>query len=149
MIENKIDKKKHLDELVYNQLKHILSNRRLLYNDLVRISKHISTSIFDENKCCIWNGYVTNAKISHGGIYVNFFFRKKKVALHRLLYENFVEPLDDDCYLKFTCKNKKNRGKCCNINHMTKHKYNIIEDQYDNKPIKTSTDTLDLLTLKF
>ena len=154
MIENKLEKKKYLRELVSNQLKHVPSGRRLVYSDLSRISKHITISVFDEDNCCVWGGYVTNAKNSHKGVYVNFFFRNKKVALHRLLYENFVGPLGDDYYLKFTCDNQGNRGKCCNVNHMVKHKYNNIEESCDDKPVtkniqKKSTDTLDLLTLRF
>lgn len=147
MVDEELEDKKYLKELVSNQLKHVRSGKRLSYTDLCRIAKHINSSIFDTDACCIWDGYVTNAKNSHKGVYVNFFFRKRKVALHRLLYENFMEPLGDDYYLKFTCDEQKNKGKCCNIHHMTKHKYNVENDQ--DATIKTSTDTLDLLTLKF
>lgn len=123
-----LEKKKFLKELVNNQLKNVPQNRRLIYKDLARITKYIETSIFDEDECCIWDGYVTNAKNAKKGTYINFFFRNKKVALHRLLYENFVESLGDDYYLKFSCKDDENKGKCCNINHMTKYKYNTIND---------------------
>lgn len=124
-----LEKKKYLKELITNQLKTVPLNRKLIYKDLARITKYIESSIFDEDKCCIWDGYVTNAKNSKKGTYINFFFRNKKVALHRLLYENFVGPLGDDYYLKFICENEENKGKCCNIHHMLKYKYNInIED---------------------
>ncbi len=53
-------------------------------------------------------------------VLLNFYFRNKKVALHRLLYSNFVAPLDSSEYLKFNCDNK---GICCNINHYEKYKY--------------------------
>lgn len=85
-----------------------------------RICKYIDTSIFDKNKCCLWNGYITNINNSNKGTYVNFYFRNKKVALHRLLYSNFVAPLNSSEYLKFNCDNK---GICCNINHYEKYKY--------------------------
>ena len=50
--------------------------------------------------------------------YVNFYFKDKKVALHRILYHNFIGLINDGEYLKFTCEN---RGKCCNINHFIKY----------------------------
>jgi hypothetical protein len=42
---------------------------------------------------------------------------RKKKALHRLLYCNFIGDLYDSEYLKFTCDNK---GKCCTLNHLKK-----------------------------
>jgi len=42
------------------------------------------------------------------------------VALHRLLYINYVGELDDDEYIKYVCMNK---GRCCNIHHIKKFKY--------------------------
>jgi len=77
--------------------------------------------MFDKNICCLWNGYVSNAHSSSKGTYINFYFRTKKVALHRLLYCNFVEALENNEYLKFTCDNK---GTCCNLKHIKKYKYN-------------------------
>jgi hypothetical protein len=127
-----LEKKKYLKELVTNQLKTVPPNRRLIYKDLARITKYIDSSIFDD-ECCIWDGYITNAKNAKKGTYINFFFRNKKVALHRLLYENFVGTLSDDYYLKFSCENEENKGKCCNVNHMLKYKYNAcIECGNDN-----------------
>jgi len=123
-IKNEYKKKKIFDELINKQLKNINIERKLFNKDLRRIVKYIDNDIFDDEKCCLWNGYVTNELNSKRGTYVNFFFRNKKVALHRLLYENFVEPLGDDNYLKFSCDNSDNYGKCCNINHMVKYKYN-------------------------
>lgn len=136
-----LEKKKYLKELVTNQLKTVPPNRRLIYKDLARITKYIETSIFDENVCCIWDGYVTNAKNAKKGTYINFFFRNKKVALHRLLYENFVGQLGDDYYLKFSCENDENRGKCCNVNHMLKYKYNTNEEICGTcEPVKKKSD---------
>ena len=56
-------------------------------------------------------------------IYINFYFNKKKIALHRLLYINYVEDVSPNEYIKFLCDNK---GKCCNINHMKKYIARII-----------------------
>jgi hypothetical protein len=126
-----LEKKKFLRELVSHQLKNVPPNRRLIYKDLARITKYTELSIFDENNCCIWDGYVTNVTNAKKGTYINFFFRNKKVALHRLLYENFVEQLGDDYYLKFSCENEENKGKCCNVNHMIKYKYNSNVDDED------------------
>lgn len=111
-----------IKELIKNQIKGIPKGKRLSYSDLIRISERINSSIFDEDHCCLWRGYVTNSRPdkNHKGAYVNFYFKKKKVALHRLLYANFKELLDDDCYIKYTCDNK---GSCCNINHMVKFAY--------------------------
>ena len=107
-------------ELIKKQLPDIPSQWKLNINDMKRICKYINTSIFDEDDCCIWNGYITNMNNSNKGTYVNFYFRNKKVALHRLLYSNFVAPLDSSEYLKFNCEHK---GICCNINHYEKYKY--------------------------
>lgn len=117
------------DELVVNQLKVVPKNCRLQCDDLKRLSKYISTSIFDKNECSLWSGYITNVKHINKGNYVNFFFQKKKVALHRLLYVNFVDTLDKDEYLKFSCSNK---GKCCNIHHFSKFKFFKCKTKTEN-----------------
>ena len=52
---------------------------------------------------------------------LNFYFNKKKIALHRLLYINYIGEISNKEYIRFTCDNK---GKCCNINHMKKYSYN-------------------------
>lgn len=117
-------------ELIKRQLSETPPQWKLNINDMKRICKYINTSIFDPNQCCIWNGYITNINNTNKGTYVNFYFRNKKVALHRLLYSNFVAPLDSSEYLKFNCENK---GICCNINHYEKYKYsknNSIAKKY-------------------
>lgn len=119
-IEND-DNNIYLKELIKKQKKNISNDKKLDYNDIKRISKFLSSSIFDENKCSIWNGYITNEKNQSKGTYVNFYFNKKKIALHRLLYINYVEDVCNNEYIKFSCQNK---GKCCNVNHMKKYVYN-------------------------
>jgi hypothetical protein len=111
-------------------MNNIATNKKLQLSDIKRISNRINSSIFDENICSVWSGYITNTNNTCKGMYVNFYFRKKKVALHRLLYCNYVGDLNDDEYLKFNCENK---GRCCNIHHMNKFKYNINEN--DNEEL--------------
>jgi hypothetical protein len=103
------------------QLSNVNSTKKLTYNDIKRISKFLTSSIFDEVQCSIWNGYITNEKNQIKGTYINFYFNQKKIALHRLLYLNFIGDILNTEYIKFSCVNK---GKCCNIHHMKKYSYN-------------------------
>ena len=110
-----------LEELKKNQRNDISDDKKLKEKDLKRIIKYTDASILSSNECVMWKGYITNNK----GLYVNFYFNKKKMALHRLLYINFIGNLYDNSYLQFTCKNK---GACCNINHIKiKRKNNSIK----------------------
>lgn len=118
--QEKIPKNEILQQLIQHQLPNIEDSQRLKSNDLKRICKYINHTIFDEEHCCIWDGYVTNINNDAKGTYINFYFRGKKVALHRLLYINFVESLNDDEYIKFSCPNK---GACCCIYHLKKFSY--------------------------
>lgn len=141
-------------ELLEQQQKKIPSDSRLQYDDLKRITKYIDTSVFDNTECCIWHGYITNDKSTNKGTYINFYFRGKKVALHRLLYVNYIGSLEKDEYLKFTCDNK---GKCCNIHHMKKFKYrkkietdeiptkNMIKQEIKNNETEKKNDVSRLL----
>lgn len=128
------EKNKLLNELISKQIKdsNLYPKKKLQYNDLKRICKYINGSIFDENKCCIWNGYITNENKPNKGTYINFYFNRKKIAIHRLLYINFVGNLNNDEYLKFSCENK---GKCCNVTHLKKFKF-YKEEENDKKIIK-------------
>ncbi len=110
-----------LKELLLNQLKNINPNKKLNYGDMKRISKFLTNSLFHDTVCSLWNGYVTNEKNQTKGTYINFYFNKKKIALHRLLYINYIGEISNKEYIRFTCDNK---GKCCNINHMKKYCYN-------------------------
>ena len=136
-----------LNELLERQNKNIPSNVKLGFNDMKRITKYIDTSIFSNN-CCIWNGYITN-KGTTKPIYINFFFRDKKMALHRLLYKNYIGDLKDDEYLKYSCENK---GTCCSLSHMIKYKYKENEIQTSNVKFDLkhadSVDSLEI-TLNF
>ena len=141
-------------ELVNNQLIHVPTEKKLQLSDKKRIARHITSSIFDKTKCALWTGYITNANNICKGLYVNFYFRKKKVALHRLLYANYVGTITDDIYLKFNCEN---RGKCCNIHHMNIFKYitndkpedDNKDDNKENNTPDIQTDSDSIFTLKF
>jgi hypothetical protein len=134
-----MDTNKILFELTKYQMKDIPVDKKLLLNDLKRISKYLTNSIFTNNitDCAIWTGYVTVIKNDEKNSYVNFYYRGKKYALHRLLYQNFIGELSDSEYIKFRCANK---GKCCNINHF----YKIHNDDnycHENKNYRTLTPT--------
>ena len=106
---------KLFQELITNQRQDCNLNKKLSLQDIKRVSKNITKSIFDNNECSLWKGYVTNKSNEVKTSYINFYFRHRKVALHRLLYENYVSNIPDNQYIKYSCKNK---GICCNINHM-------------------------------
>ena len=117
-------------ELIKNQRKNLILDRKLKISDLRRISSYLSTSIF-EKKCTIWNGYITEFK--NKSYYINFYFNGKKHALHRLLYYNFIDDIADNEYLKYKCTDK---GMCCCIFHFTKinhvEKQDNLLEKFDN-----------------
>ncbi len=102
-------------ELITKQRQDCNLNKKLSLQDIKRVSKNLSNSIFDDNCCSLWKGYVTNKAKEGKTSYINFYFRHRKVALHRLLYENYISNINDNQYIKYSCDNK---GVCCNINHM-------------------------------
>ena len=112
MVENSII----LSNLIKNQREDINLDKKLSFKDLNRISYNLNTYIFT-NECSIWNGYITNINSKKKNCYISFFFKNKKVSLHRLLFANYVEDINDNEYVKYICNNK---GKCCTINHMKK-----------------------------
>ena len=120
---------KVLSELLSKQLNKVDKNKRLDYKDIKRLSKYLTDSIFQKDKCVLWTGYITNKNNFEKGVYINFYFRNKKYALHRLLYVNFIGNLYDDEYLRFTCENK---GCCCNVNHLYKIEKNNKISQTKN-----------------
>ena len=65
-----------------------------------------------------------------------FILIKKKIALHRLLYINYIGYVSTNEYIKFSCPNK---GKCCNINHMKKYLY-CNNDNSKNKYVNNIND---------
>lgn len=112
------NKYKLLNSLVKCQIDSGLPDKTLSYTDLRRISLKLTNSIFG-SRCSIWKGRIRQ----HHGKYTSFYFKGKKRVLHRLLYINYVEPLEDSEYISFTCKHPG----CCNVSHMFKKKGENIE----------------------
>ena len=129
--KNKIKNNLIFKEMINKQLKDVDPLKKFKLNDLHRICKYVHSSIFSKDSCCVWTGYITNKYNLVKGTYINFYFKNKKLALHRLLYINFVESLANDEYIKFTCNNK---GICCNVNHLKKHKYNKKNKVENDEP---------------
>ena len=110
-------------KLTKHQRKDIYFDK-LSPSDLRRICNGIDDFIMpSHNNCVIWNGYIS--KYKRKSRYINFFFDCRKRALHRLLYHNYIDEINDGDYIKYTCDN---RGVCCNVNHMYKLKYDKYKD---------------------
>lgn len=124
--------------LLEKQRKDVPITKKLRYNDMKRLCKYIDSNIFDENVCTLWNGYITNVENVNKGVYINFYFKGKKIALHRLLYINFIGDLANDEYLKYSCENK---GKCCNVTHLQKFKYTKNKELNETKETITKKQT--------
>ena len=130
-----------LSKLIKHQRTDIPLDKKLAFNDLNRISYNLPFDIFTD-ECCIWKGYITNLKSKTKNCYISFFFKNKKVSLHRLLYANYIEDIHDNEYIKYTCGNK---GKCCTINHMKKV---INEDNADDQPADLNINIVETIPEK-
>ncbi len=122
------------EELIKKQRKNCKEGKKLTLQDIRRITKNLRTSIFDVSCCSLWEGYITNKNKDSKTSYINFYFRHRKVALHRLLYENYVSDIEENQYIKYNCSNK---GVCCNINHM----YTIEPEEPKNDKKEKSKKT--------
>ncbi len=122
-----------LNELMINQRKDVYYAKKMTYKDLNRLIKYVDKSLFGE-ECCIWKGYVSCPNTDNPNYYINFFFKNKKVGLHRLLYSNFVGEINNNDYIKYICINQ---GKCCNIRHFVK--FSSDNDDDDNS-VKYNSD---------
>ena len=140
-----MNKNNILSEMLEKQLKDITETKKLSYKDLIRILKYLNSSIFDDSLCSIWTGYVVNDEDTKSS-YINFYFKQKKVSLHRLLYINFVGPLLDNEYLKFKCRN---RGRCCNINHLIKMSKEEKDKEKEDKMKKEKEELKRSFTIEF
>lgn len=122
-----------LSKLIKNQRNDLPLEKKLAFTDLTRISNNLPSDIFSD-ECCIWSGYITNLKSKKKNCYVSFFYKNKKVSLHRLLYANYIGAINDNEYIKFKCNNK---GTCCTLNHMkkvaTEKEAENTEDELSNK----------------
>lgn len=108
-------KDKIYSNLINNQI-NINLEKKLTMSDLKRISGNLNDDIFGDN-CSIWKGSITNINNEKKNNYISFFYKNKKVALHRLLYSNYIGVLNDNEYIKYNCINK---GSCCTLKHFTK-----------------------------
>ena len=128
----KVNKNKLLTEICLKQKKDAEKKYFLELNDIIRLLKNLDNSIFNLDECVIWKGYLTKCN-NNKSCYVNFYLKKRKLALHRILYINFIGKLDNKHYLKFTCDNP---GKCCNVNHILKVCDEITDNNIKNDIIK-------------
>jgi len=116
------DKNKIYENLIKNQLSNMDNKYRLNLSDLKRIADNLLDDIFG-NECSIWCGpIITNP---NNKSYISFFYNNKKISIHRILYKNYINNLNDNEYLKYTCNNQ---GICCCINHF----YKVNEDKSDS-----------------
>lgn len=141
----KLPNVKIIDELINNQLNDIAEDKKLSLSDMIRMSKYLNSSIFDKNKCSIWQGYITGLNKKYkSSIVVYFYFQNNKTNLHRLLYANYKGPIEKNEYIKYTCDNP---NICCNIHHIMKFKYsnNKSDDIKEiNKPINKSKEKFNI-----
>jgi hypothetical protein len=105
-----------VNKLFAKQIDNVDPKYRLNAKDIIRLSSYIGSDPFSETECCKWKGAIS--KSSHQSKYINFWFNKKKQALHRILYLNYKGELSKNKYLRFNCSNASMRGVCCNINHL-------------------------------
>ena len=117
------DKNKIYEKLIKNQLNNIDNKDKFNLHDLKRIADNLLTDIFSD-ECSIWRGPIINN--SNNKSYISFFHNGKKISIHRILYKNYINNLEDNEYLKYTCKNQ---GICCCINHF----YKVNNNNYENK----------------
>ena len=131
-------------ELCLKQRKTNNDKYHLELNDLTRFLKYIDTSIFGSDECVLWNGYLTKCN-NNKSCYVNFYLKKRKLALHRILYINFIDDLDDKQYLKYSCDNP---GRCCNIKHFIKVCNNVPQLEIDTTESQDSEPVTNVIIKK-
>lgn len=134
-----MNKDEIINKLFSNQINNIEQKYKLNSKDIIRFASYINSDPFSETECCKWLGAVS--KSTNQTNYINFWFNKKKQALHRLLYINYTGPLPKNRYLRFTCPNTDMKGICCNIKHIELINYNT-ETIKKEKPIITTTNNL-------
>ena len=111
-----------LEKLINNQKENIELKSKLVLSDLKRLTNHLQYDIFG-NECSLWNGPII---ITNNKEYISFFINGKKVSLNRILYKNFIDDLDENEYLKYSCSNK---GRCCTLKHFYKVNKKVKEEK--------------------
>lgn len=96
-----------------NQKEHIELKSKLLLSDLKRLTNNLSNDIFSD-ECALWEGPIL---VANNKEYISFFINGKKISLNRILYKNYIDDLNDNEYLKYSCNNK---GRCCTLKHLYK-----------------------------
>jgi len=132
------NRNKIIDKLYEKQLDNVDPKYHLNEKDIVRLSTYIGSDPFSEKECCEWKGAISNS--SHQSKYINFWFNKKKQALHRILYLNYRGELPKNKYLRFNCKNTKMKGICCNINHLELINKGDEDVKINNDDVKINID---------
>lgn len=100
----------NLRKLINHQRQHIESAGnygKLTFEDIKRIDRYIQCDIFNAKTCCVYLGE-TKKK------YATISFQRKKVSVLRLLYHNYVAPIEKKDIHTHRCENS---GVCCNLNH--------------------------------
>jgi hypothetical protein len=123
---NKNNKNNILENLIKNQKEHIELKSKLLFYDLKRLTNNLSKDIFCD-ECSLWDGPIL---VSNNKEYISFFINGKKVSLNRILYKNYIDNLDNNEYLKYSCINK---GRCCSIKHLYKVNKKIKQSEIAEK----------------
>lgn len=111
-----MNKEEIINLLYKNQLENVNIEHRLFYKDIIRIASKINTDPFSPTECCIWNGAISYSY--HNSKYINFWLKKKKQPLHRILYNNYKGNLPSNKYIRYLCPDSNSKGICCNINHI-------------------------------
>lgn len=121
-----------LAELVRNQLLDVPEENRLRLTDMERLAKFSDGhSYFDPVRSTLFVGYVNKNRPQDTCI--TFFFRKKKVALHRLLFQNYLGELTFRHYVRHLCGH---RYSCVNILHLRRNDY-VNKKTPPKEPVKT------------
>jgi hypothetical protein len=116
-----------LAHLLIIQREEINENYKLDIYLIVKVIKLLGSTLLENlvkhNRLECWlykNKYKTNN--------INFYIKGKKIALHRILYINFIDELDKNIYLKHSCNNNN----CYNIYHLEKANLNDIKEANTN-----------------
>ena len=101
----------NLHKIIKKQLPNVYkigNYSKMSFRDLKRLDTYIEGDIFNTDECMRYTGELKkNTAI--------FSFKGKKVSLHRLLYHNFIGPINRSDVIKFKCPNC---GLCANLNHI-------------------------------
>lgn len=84
-------------------------SRRMGYKDILRLTKYIDDKFLSQY-CCLYTCSESSQK------QMSFYFNGKRVGLLRLLFYNYIGDIDDNFYIRSSCKTKY----CCNPSHISK-----------------------------